>query len=426
MISDRQVWEALPRDGWLHDYVAWASRWTAAPAAFHMVGGLTLLAQTVPPELAFPWAPPLATNLFGLLIGPSGVGGKGRAISMVRDVLDRALPASRLRQPGSPQACCEALQETPQVLLYPEFGSFLDRTRAGQLAPLRTTLTSLYDGDVVENELVDRPRNRERRRPMATRPRLSLLGGGTPSFLEAFTGLTDWEGGFMSRFLVMAARSRGTPPLAFEGGAERDRLVRELVRLVRDDGDLFSPPPTTSPGVCMGWSEEAGRIWEEWLTDRQEQLVRVPPLVAGAIERGAAHAAKVAMLLAWSRGDAREGSAFAVDCSLLEHSLRVVKLHDASVKEIGEGISLDRDAQNERRMRQVIERGLISRKQALRDSGLSARRGSETIQGLLEKGIIEMVHDVDGSLAVRMAGSGLAPVDPITDGESLFSGAIFH
>jgi hypothetical protein len=397
MISEKQVWAALPSSGFLHSYVNWASRWTGAPVGFHAVAGLCLLSQTVPTTYAFPWATPLRMNFYGLLVGPSGVGGKGRSISVAREVLTPAVPAAEMEQPGSPQACSESLSGNPQIIFYDEFGDFLEKTRAGQLAALRTTFTNLYDCARVGNKLVDRPG--KKKLVAQPNPRLSLLGGVTPTFLEEFGSKTDWDGGFMSRFFTIYSTSERRPPSDFQGTAERDYLSNALAGLITAKGgkdDLFNALPSLCP--CGGWATDAIPLWEDWIERKDKRVATSPPLIAGAIDRAAAYVVKIAMLLAWDRGDARARTPWVLGTDLLTHAIALTELHLQSMEEVAAGLVFDRDSRDERDMYRAIGETGTRYSQALRNSGLTFRRGAETIRSLAEKKLIELDSSPDGDV----------------------------
>jgi len=398
MISEKQVWAALPSSGFLRSYVSWASRWTGAPVGFHTIAGLCLLSQTVPTDYSFPWASPLRMNFYGLLVGPSGMGGKGRSIGIAREVLTPAVPAAEMEQPGSPQGCSESLSGKPQIIFYDEFGDFLEKTKVGQLSALRTTFTNLYDCAKVGNKLVDRPG--KRKLEAQPNPRLSLLGGVTPAFLEEFGSKTDWDGGFMSRFFTIYATSERKPPSDFQGREERDHLVTLLSALASDTGggreDLFNARPALCP--CGGWSTDAVTLWDEWMEEKDRIAARSPPLISGAIDRASACIVKIAMLLAWDRGDARERVRWFLPADLLSHAIALTSLHLESITEVAAGLVFDRDARDERDMFRAIGTTPTLHRKALRDSGLSARRGAETIRTLMEKGRIQSVNGGDGEV----------------------------
>jgi hypothetical protein len=398
MISEKQVWAALPSSGFLRNYVEWGTKWTGAPAGFHAVAGLCLLAQTVPVSYAFPWASPLRANFYGLLIGPSGAGGKGRSISAARDTITAAAIPAEMEQPGSPEGCVEALEGKPQVIFYDEFGDFLERTRQGQLGGLRTIYTNLFDCVKVGRRLVDRP-GKKKKEPEPN-PRLSLLAGVTPTFLEEYTRRVDWEGGFMSRFFMLYSSSDRNPPVQFTGAEMQTYLAQVLAGFAADGKqrggesvDLFNLGLSSK---CGGWSAAAEPLWEEWQRSLDRRRAAESPLAGGAIQRSAAYGAKISLLLAWDEGTARRSGEWRVSEETLRYAIALTELHIQSSLEIVSGLAFDRDARDERDMYRAIGVGPTEHSVALRRSGLSARRGAEMIASLSEKGLIRYFPGLDG------------------------------
>lgn len=407
MITEKQVWAALPNSGFLRSYVEWASRWTGATPGFHTVAGLALLAQSVPVDYAFPWSSPLRANFYGLLIGPSGAAGKGRTIGAARGVLKAAFPESEQEQPGSPEGCIESLESKPQIIFYDEFGDFLQRTQQGQLSGLRTVYTNLYDCVKPGHRLVRRPGRKPK--PLAENPRLSILAGGTPSFLEEFTTRTDWEGGFSSRFFMIYATSERLPPSSFQGEREQERLARLLASYAPDTTqaatkptDIFSnavvvdAPPVEPRGDCAGWTLEAETLWDEWIRNLGERVKMATPLLAGPIHRSAGHCAKIAILLSWDSGLARAGGEWRVDRETLERAIAITELHIISASEIVENLTFDRDTRDERDLLDAIGEAPTLYSVALRRARLTAKRGQDAIRTLLTKKAIVRAEMGDG------------------------------
>src|SRR3972149_6465683 len=111
MITDKQVLDALPPNGFLRSYVRWAGRWLEAGTAFHVSAGLALLAQSVPTEMEFPGVTKTRANLYTLLVGPSSVSQKTRPIHAAASVLPEIETAASATTPASPAAGIEAISD---------------------------------------------------------------------------------------------------------------------------------------------------------------------------------------------------------------------------------------------------------------------------------------------------------------------------
>jgi hypothetical protein len=251
VITEKQVFDALPKSGFLKSYVEWATPQLGANAGFHMACGLALLAQSAPPELGFPGELPTPANLFVMLVGPSSASYKTRSMRFAQGVLDDALPDRTMMRPGSPEACLDSLKSGPQIIVYDEFGAFLQTTGMGQLAPLRMVLTDLYDcGRHVGRNLV---RRKDRETPKEIPDsRLSVLGGVTPGLLETYTTDVDWVDGFLGRFFTIYATSERRVS-ASTSTQRKTRQRTWLVDTLKDYGvnDLFH----ALPGPCEAWRD---------------------------------------------------------------------------------------------------------------------------------------------------------------------------
>jgi len=397
VISEKQVWAALPSSGFLRSYVEWASQWVEANVAFHMVAGLTLLSQTVPVEFGFPDVIPLRANLYGLLAGPSSAAGKTRSIEAAKSVLRLAAPAAEMPPPGSPEGFIDALNGRPQIIFYDEFGQFLQSTESGQLSPLRLRFADVYDCGRQGRVLVKR--KGANKKEVEENPRLSILAGGTPGFLEEYTSPIDWMEGFLARFFTVLATSerRLRATTAFGGDAVRDSIGGVLKTLANAGAnDLFR---TDSP--CRGTSREAGALLETWKDNLRWRADGAPVTVQAAVHRAFAHALKVALLLAWESGRPQNGE-WRVERDDVDAAIAMTELHVESVIEIAEGLAVDRDARDERALlRSFDEDEPKTYGAALKAAKLNNRRGAEARTTLLEKNQITRAPSTDMMEAER-------------------------
>jgi hypothetical protein len=400
MITDKQVLDALPPNGFLRSYVRWAGRWLEAGIGFHLSAGLTLLAQTVPAEVKFPGITEVHANLYALLVGPSSVSQKTRSIQAAESVLQGALPECIMTRPGSPEACVEAINDgNPQILFYEEFGSFLQGTEKGrgQLAPLRMVLTDLYDCGRIGKQLVSSGRSKTPQ-VYKEKPRLSILAGVTPGLLEAFTTEIDWTEGFLGRFFTIYATSERANNSAglFHGEDARQELVKCLKGYATAD-DIFTPKIR----ACEGFGLGAITLWDEWCYLMKERALKGERESAAAVHRALGHAIKVALLLSWDYGQARSGEPWSVELDALEPAIKIVNLHIESVEEIAQGLAVDRDMKDERRMLLAISEDPVDYAEALRRAHLIKKRADDMIASLLEKNLIARVGDSDILAPIR-------------------------
>ena len=402
MITEKQVFAALPRSGFLRSYVEWAGQWVESNLGFHIPAALALLSQTVPTDFGFPGVTTMRANFYGLIVGPSSVSGKTRSIEAAQGLLDQCLPESIMLHPGSPQACLDSLTGLPQILFYDEFGAFLQETERGQLGPLRMVLTDLYDCGragraLVKDRQKGRGKGKQPERLAEPNPRLSLLGGVAPGLLEDFTTEIDWTEGFLARFFTIYANTeRKIPYVSFDSGAaERTRLASVLSGYVKASDAFSSPQP------CRGFTVGAATLFEDWRAKLRGRAERSGEASKAGIHRAQGHALKAALLLSWDYGLARSGAPWSVDVDALEPAIAFVELHIQSVEEIAEGLASSFDMKDQRKMWRAIGDTPISFGDALKKAQLTKKRGDEMILTLLEKGMIVRIQELDITAPIR-------------------------
>lgn len=415
MISDQQVQLVLPSIGFLRRYVDWAHQWIPAPDAYHLLCGMTLLAQTVPPEYFFPGPSNLYTNMYGLIVGWSSTANKGRAIGGARSVIEQALPDVIMDHPGSPEAFLECLvDKEAQLIVYEEFGAFLASSEHGQLAPLREKYTDVYDCTMQSRSLM---RNlKDGKKPKRVNPRLSLLAGCATSFLETYTLEIDWEGGFLGRFFTMNATYEDGPEKGYGPACEEERvrLVALLQDLKKASRSVFYEPR------CQGRSRLAHVAWIEWMEKTTKRAKEAPGVVQAAIARARGHAVKIAMLLTWDEGVPQEGGRWQISPTTQEIAQAIAELHIESIIEIAEGLAPDRDARDVRIMLRAFNAPRTFG-QALARTSLNRRRASEGFETLKIMGKIEEVGKAEGGYGLYQAVAPKSNVIPFKRPEETIS-----
>ncbi|HMK68814.1 MAG TPA: DUF3987 domain-containing protein, partial [Stellaceae bacterium] len=287
MVSEQRAIRAIPANGFLHDYVIeWGMNRCDANVGFHIAAGLVLLAQTVPIGFGLPWhGRPLRANFYALLVGESTWSGKSTVVECAERILAQVCPERIMQDPGSRERFTDAIIEHPQqILLLGEFGAFLNSTERGYRNDLRTALTDAYDCPRMSRDTVERKRRNAK--TSEEHPRLSVLGGCTPAFLETFTSPVDWEGGFLARFfsiLASSEREQNAPP------APMPEVERSLVARLNGylSGGLERPP-----GPCLGLSQGAVQAWRAWLVEIRARAHEARPALAAALGRSRTFAAK--------------------------------------------------------------------------------------------------------------------------------------
>ncbi len=383
MITEKQAVAAVPkRPSFIRDYVRWAARSTDANVAYHIVAAITLLAQAVPLDFSVPFGRPVHTNIFGLLIGPSTLARKTAAISLAESVLQIALPENVGEQPGSPEGLIDALCERPQQLIFwGEYGAFLAGAERGYQMPIKTRLTEAYDSNPIGRKKANGKGVR------VDNPRLSILAGVAPGYAERHSELVDWTEGFFARHLtVFAQRER------YFAVPSYDPVTRDaLAAMLRGYADPHRTM-TGGPGPCQGFSKDAQEYWTTW-QHAVERLAMDSPHrpTAPALGRAPMMALKVAALLAFDFGHARNGGPWHIELDDVVYATRIVDLHIASVLEIGDRLAVDRDMRDRRRLLAEIGRKPIRFGAVIKLAGFTKRRAKELLETLQEEGTVRQV-----------------------------------
>src|SRR5690349_10477831 len=111
MITEAQAYAALPKTGFLKDYVDYAKDRVPSNLAYHIGTGLSLLTQVAPVNYTGMWGGiQTYPNMFILLVGPSG-DGKGVAMKVAESILDRVAPGRRVDRCASANAYIEKFRK---------------------------------------------------------------------------------------------------------------------------------------------------------------------------------------------------------------------------------------------------------------------------------------------------------------------------
>ncbi|MDI9585571.1 MAG: DUF3987 domain-containing protein [Acidobacteriota bacterium] len=214
---------AIPADGWLADWMAYARPFSESPDAFNLMGGLIALAATIGRRACIDhgdeWLHP---NLFVCIVAEQARLRKSTSLGTVRRLLSSAFPAGEdeqgIIQPDdfSDEGLADALQENPcGLFVWSEFGLVLGTTQKSYSATSRQFLADLFD-------CPDHRSRRLRRETVRLEfPGPSIITASTFSWLAERVREADVLGGFLSRFLYVVGGEK-SKVLPFRPRADRD------------------------------------------------------------------------------------------------------------------------------------------------------------------------------------------------------------
>lgn len=307
-----QVLGTLPEHSFIRNYCWWAAHCTDAPLAYHVGTALSLLGVIAPIEFQVQLGITVHAPQWAMLVGASADSRKTSAITLGAKILAQAYAHKLGATPGSVQGLHTSLQETPQQLIaYGEFGSFLSSSvKGGVLAALREEFTSVWDCRPVNARLAKFSR-------VIDNPRLSLLVGVTPTYLETLTTHNDWEGGFLSRFLVLHAKREHTYVLPPGLPHMIDPLVAGL--LARGEG---------CAGGSAGVTEDAREFYTDWFMDNaQRAQEHAKEWAQGLTHRAPTVALKAALMHALDTRHEELGDFWELSVQDLEFGVAIANWH---------------------------------------------------------------------------------------------------
>lgn len=379
------VLAVLPASNWLRVYVDYASSRVPSHKLYHVGTGLALLAACASAGVNGE-GPGFLTetfsNFYSLIVGRSALAQKTIALNVGRKLLIEAASTVVGPDPGSEEALFKSLAaQRVQIVFYPEMGAWLANTTGADnyRAKLRDAFTGVYDG-------ISEPRTTARSGTVPMRdPRLSLLGACTPAHLEVGTRNVDWEGGFMSRFMICyadrAERRHPLPP-PFDLKDAQAWLVLVLREVLRN----------SSPGACQGLTQDALALWTQWVESMDQRIEQIlDPRSSASWSRSKLIACKIGLLLTAASGYVRQGQPWSVDVSHVHVACCLTELHLRALEALLPNIAPTEEGAELRRVLNAVGTTWGSLGEISQRLQMNLRRCLEYLATLSEWGVVEKV-----------------------------------
>lgn len=236
--TDRGVYMS---EGFLRQYEKAMAEYTDAPTVFHRATAYAVygaLLSTGSTRLRIASGPePMWPNLWMVLVGGSAQSRKTTSIhfgTVVARLADKVIVAPDSFTPEGFAEYLYQLQEgfndAPKghgpaaLIVLPEMSQFLLEAQRQYAAANKSMLMSMYDAKTFRRQLAKRTIE-------VTLPRVSLLGGIAPELLSSHTDTADWQGGFMSRTMLIHGRRSHTLK---EPTPVPDSVFRKLTAVLHD------------------------------------------------------------------------------------------------------------------------------------------------------------------------------------------------
>ena len=407
--EEQDILSILPPNGFLREWVYYGIAVSDGHAAYHAMNALTLLSVATPPSVHLPDGDRLPANFFAMVVGPSQESRKSFSVRAARQVLASIKGGSNflMGTPGSGEWLVDEVIAQPRVLITIEeganfFGLTSSKGDAGYLDKLRARLVEMSDSVIQQRGTVEKARSsrikgkpekdaREEAKKIEMNPRVSMIVAIAPPFLEDFTLIHDWTGGFVPRYCLCYAERRRHYPRSARVYADWElSLSAHLARLLAVEAGV---------GPCTGFTMDANAYWDWWVANRVPQ--KPPEKARSLVERSYVHARKAALIAAYDehmlpyvydvdgRNSATKELPWAVQTHHVAFGCAVAEIHIASGLRLVATIAETPDRRLMHRIqRYLAEHGQVGRHEIYKLLGLDSLRTDRLIKTL------EAMHEV--------------------------------
>jgi len=241
------------RLGWVDDYATVMTQLTGAPYEFNRLCGLVAAATAIERRAWLPMSfGDIYPNVYAAILAPSSVFHKSTALDQVGGLLRRArLDKLLLAGDMTAEGLVRGMQTRPAGLIVNhEIGRIFNSHNVKYLANLKPTLTDCFDCKPFARRL-----STEEIRVDA--PYLSILGATTPARFFEGVSFTDWQDGFLARWLFVLPE--GEPDFDAVAGIftpdqslKLQDLAMTLERINRQGETAFT------------FAGDAFKLWDTW------------------------------------------------------------------------------------------------------------------------------------------------------------------
>lgn len=360
---------AVPKYGWLWEYVEYAKDTTDAPEVFHLFGGLSALSAVMGRNVYLPFGDgAIYPNTWIVLVAGSSFFHKSTAVAIPTRIVRIVNENLLLPNEFSPEVMVSGLSTQPNgLLVWSEMKSALSMMNRPYMEGTKEMLTELYDcPDVYIRKLKERCYRIEA-------PALSILGASTIDWLVSGIKQNDIGGGFTARFVFVPAMAKSRDIALPEptNHQRRNQMATMLKRCADVEG--------------MVDISQIRAMYEEWYYGHVAELQDAPmaQALAGFYSRLSVYTLKFAMLLEVSKTQdtliqpETLGEAIAIT-DYLKRSIRYLVEHE---------FHANREAAEMEKLRRIVEnKPGISRRELLRHSHLLTKTFDPVLATLLQNG----------------------------------------
>lgn len=375
--EEEQFRALLPKDGFLHYYMKYTDR-QESPDSYHFWVAATIIGGVIQRRA---WLDrgvySIYPSLYTVLVGPSGVTRKSRAMRLGTDLLDGFEWANVVADKTTPEALLEAMQfgsanvnadmDEGTVKISTDASAFI---RASELAVFLNKQSYTSGMVALLTDLYDSPRTFDYRtrnkKPITLRNvSVSFLGASTPEWLATNLPEAAFEGGFMSRVILVVRRNRSRF-IAFPAPPEpgQKEALQGALKHIRSNfrGSIVLDES------AQGW-------FSNWYVRHETQNRESDYNLLGFVERKPDTVFKVALILAASEAPERH----TITRENLETAEKIVTWTQRWMFRAFENVEMSHLGDLRRKVTQMIEAngGEVTRRDIMRKLGGRIRSVSD-------------------------------------------------
>lgn len=370
--SKNQILDLLP-PGWLKEYVAY-TQISEAPDTFHLFCAVAVLSHLVGRRMWFGLGlKTLYAPLSVFLISPAGAAKRSTAIdAAVRT--GRMAGAEVLQDMMTPEGLLDWLLARPQSLVVADEAASL-LSRSDYMAAMPQVLCTLLDcPNVYERKL----RGSYMR---VIEPTVNALIGCAPEWILTSMPASALKGGLFSR-LVIVYEPKRKKLLALPD----DEVDYETSHAMGEQmGRRLAEASAASPAGKMVYTQQAKTAFRKWYQENDDAINAADDKMAVYLGRKPDHVHRIVMALIASGGLPLEAGE-----DLLQTALGILAYIEPNMGYVYEHAGLEKTGQVNHKILAIIARhgGRMTRSDLLRASHLSKKELAETVDSLVEAGIL--------------------------------------
>lgn len=400
---------ANQQEGFVEEYIEWASSLGDAATQYHQAGAFTILSALLSGRVTLPTSyGPVVPNLWFMILGDTTLTRKSTAMDIATDLLAEVDQDAILATDGSVEGLMQGLStrpKRPSIFLRDEFSGLLEMiTKKDYYAGMAEVLTKLYDGKLQKRIL--------RKEEITVRdPILLILAGGIRNRVQGLLTHEHVSSGFIPRFIFVTAESDTSrlqplgPPTVKDLG-NREVLLEKMEAIVDHYGQASHVTVKAlgqrTPVAAHSPAELTRDAWKRY-NQLENDLVQSgldsekPELMTPLFDRLAKNTLKAAVLLAAARQVGGTHGKVVVELIDILHAIRYAKQWRAYAVEIVNGIgktTYERDL--ERILGAIVKRPGISRSTLMQSYHLTASQATQVFDTLMQRSLISMTRTDSG------------------------------